>query len=65
MMRSMQAVARGFAAAAPAGARGLATKSHFPFIDKVPFEGPTSLNPLAFKHYKADEKIMGRVRTHS
>jgi hypothetical protein len=46
---------RGFASKAAAG-------EHFPGISKIKYEGPGSLNPLAFKHYKADEKILGKVR---
>lgn len=30
-------------------------------IGKIPFEGPKSFNPLAFKHYKPDEVVAGRV----
>jgi hypothetical protein len=26
----------------------------FPEIGKIPYEGPSSKNPLAFKHYDAD-----------
>eukprot|EP00930_Biecheleria_cincta_P069762 TRINITY_DN57467_c0_g1_i1.p1 TRINITY_DN57467_c0_g1~~TRINITY_DN57467_c0_g1_i1.p1 ORF type:complete len:471 (-),score=92.33 TRINITY_DN57467_c0_g1_i1:41-1390(-) len=33
---------------------------YFPGIPKIPFEGPESTNPLAFKHYKPDEVIMGK-----
>src|SRR3989304_3459371 len=29
----------------------------FPEIDRIPFEGPRSSNPLAFRHYNADEKV--------
>ncbi len=29
----------------------------FPGIDKIKYEGPESKNPLAFKHYNADEKV--------
>jgi len=32
----------------------------FPGIPKIPFEGPDSTNPLAFKYYKPDEVIMGK-----
>merc|ERR1711957_318322 len=33
---------------------------YFPTVKKIPFEGPDSTNPLAFKHYNADEVIMGK-----
>ena len=33
----------------------------FPEIDKIPFEGPKSKNPLAFKHYNADEVVEGKT----
>jgi hypothetical protein len=65
-MRSMQtlaaAAARSTSAAIPVGARGLATKAeHFPGIDKIKYEGEKSMNPLAFKHYRPDEKVLGKV----
>jgi xylose isomerase len=33
----------------------------FPDIPKIQYEGPKSKNPLAFKHYKADEVVAGRT----
>ncbi|MHC4881863.1 MAG: xylose isomerase [Planctomycetota bacterium] len=33
----------------------------FPKIKKIKYEGPESRNPLAFKHYKANQKIMGKT----
>ncbi|MFZ9034342.1 MAG: hypothetical protein ACO21J_10375 [Anaerohalosphaeraceae bacterium] len=33
----------------------------FPKIKNIKFEGPDSKNPLAFKHYKANQKIMGKT----
>ncbi len=37
----------------------------FPEINKIPFEGPKSTNPLAFRHYNADEQVEGRsMRDH-
>jgi len=39
--------------------------SAFPEIGKIPFEGPKSKNPLAFRHYNADELVEGRsMRDH-
>lgn len=32
----------------------------FPGIKKIAYEGPKSKNPLAFKHYNADEVVEGR-----
>ena len=32
----------------------------FPDVQKIQFEGPSSKNPLAFKHYNADEQIGGK-----
>ena len=29
----------------------------FPEINKIQYEGPDSKNPLAFKHYNADELV--------
>ncbi|MCC6492933.1 MAG: xylose isomerase [Pirellulales bacterium] len=37
----------------------------FPEITRIPFEGPQSKNPLAFRHYNADELVEGRtMRDH-
>jgi xylose isomerase len=33
----------------------------FPQVSKIKYEGPDSKNPLAFKHYKAKQKIMGKT----
>lgn len=39
--------------------------SYFAEIPKIPFEGPKSRNPLAFRHYNADEVVEGRtMRDH-
>ncbi|QGJ71983.1 Xylose isomerase [Planctomycetales bacterium 10988] len=35
--------------------------SAFPEIERIPYEGPESKNPLAFKHYKEDEVIAGKT----
>lgn len=32
----------------------------FEGINKVPFEGPSSVNPMAFRHYNPDEIVMGK-----
>lgn len=29
-------------------------------VDKIPFEGPDSTNPLAFRHYNPDEIVLGK-----
>ncbi len=34
--------------------------SYFPEVQKIPFEGPQSKNPLAFRHYDPDEMVEGR-----
>lgn len=40
-------------------------KPAFPDITHIPFEGPQSKNPLAFKHYNADERVAGKtLRDH-
>ena len=40
-------------------------KTAFPNIEQIPFEGPRSKNPLAFKHYNADEIVAGKtMRDH-
>ena len=33
----------------------------FPEISKIPYEGATSKNPLAFKHYNATEVVEGKT----
>ncbi len=33
----------------------------FPEIDRIRFEGPDSTNPLAFRHYDADEVVEGKT----
>ena len=40
-------------------------KSAFPAISKIKYEGASSKNPLAFKHYNADEIVAGKtMRDH-
>ncbi len=40
-------------------------KTAFPDVEKIQFEGPKSKNPLAFKHYNADEIVAGKtMREH-
>ncbi len=40
-------------------------KSAFPKISHIAYEGPRSRNPLAFKHYRAEELVDGRtMRDH-
>jgi xylose isomerase len=36
------------------------SKEFFSGVSKIPYEGPTSKNPLAFKHYNAEEVIDGK-----
>jgi hypothetical protein len=44
---------------------GDASVDYFPEVTKVPFEGPQSRNPLAFRHYNADEVVEGKtLRDH-
>jgi xylose isomerase len=39
--------------------------SHFPAIPCIPFEGPRSRNPLAFRHYNPDERVENKpMRDH-
>ena len=39
--------------------------SAFPDVSAIPFEGPASKNPLAFRHYDADELVEGKtMREH-
>ncbi|NLY02808.1 MAG: xylose isomerase [Rhodopirellula sp.] len=35
--------------------------NQFPDIRKIQYEGPDSKNPLAFRHYKADEQVEGKA----
>ncbi len=37
------------------------SRSHFPRIKTIAYEGPQSANPLAFRHYNPDEVIDGRT----
>ena len=32
----------------------------FPNVSTIPFEGPASRNPLAFRHYNPDELVEGK-----
>jgi len=32
----------------------------FPNVKKIPYKGPTSMDPLTFKHYNPDEVILGK-----
>ena len=34
--------------------------AYFPEIPQIPFEGPQTKNPLAFRHYNADEIVEGK-----
>jgi len=34
---------------------------YFPNVKQVKFEGPDSKNPFAFKHYNAQEKVLGKT----
>ena len=45
----------------PAGISLGMTTSAFPKISSIKYEGPKSKNPLAFKHYNADQKIEGKT----
>jgi xylose isomerase len=39
--------------------------SFFPDVPKIKYEGPTARNPLAFRHYDADEVVEGKpMREH-
>ena len=33
---------------------------HFPNIPVIPYEGPASTNPLAFKFYNPDQIVFGK-----
>ena len=34
--------------------------SYFPDVSKVAYDGPTSKNPLAFRHYNPTEVVAGK-----
>ena len=36
------------------------SREFFPGISKIQYEGPSSKNPLAFKHYNPDELVEGK-----
>jgi len=38
--------------------------SYFPDVEKINYEGPGSKNPLAFKHYNAEEVVDGKTMYH-
>ena len=39
--------------------------SFFPDVQKIRYEGPTSTDPLSFRHYNADEVVEGKkMRDH-
>ncbi|MBP7950279.1 MAG: xylose isomerase [Verrucomicrobiales bacterium] len=38
----------------------MSKEEFFPDISKIKFEGPKSRNPLAFRHYNAEEKVAGK-----
>mmetsp|Transcript_34494 Transcript_34494/g.61032 ORF Transcript_34494/g.61032 Transcript_34494/m.61032 type:complete len:457 (-) Transcript_34494:117-1487(-) len=38
-----------------------ARTEYFPGVSKIKYEGPESLNPLAFKYYNEDEVLMGKT----
>ena len=41
------------------------TRAHFPKIKSIAFEGTSSRNPLAFRHYNPDEVVDGKtMRDH-
>lgn len=35
-------------------------QTYFDQLDRVRYEGPTSANPLAFRHYNPDELVLGK-----
>jgi xylose isomerase len=35
--------------------------AHFPDVSEIQYEGPESKNPLAFRHYNADEVVEGKT----
>ncbi|MCY4127975.1 MAG: xylose isomerase [Gammaproteobacteria bacterium] len=35
--------------------------SFFPSVEKISYEGPESSNPLAFRYYDADRKVLGKT----
>jgi xylose isomerase len=45
--------------------KGSTTKEYFPGIEKIPFEGKESDNPLAFKYYNPEQVVAGKsMREH-
>jgi xylose isomerase len=60
----------GFIVAKPIPSTGALSRSgynmdYFPEIKRIPFEGPKSRNPLAFRHYNPDEIVEGKtLRDH-
>lgn len=38
----------------------MATKEYFPTVGKIPYEGPQSYNPMAFRYYDAERVVLGK-----
>lgn len=38
----------------------MAANEYFPDVPQISYEGPSSTNPLAFRHYNAEEMVAGR-----
>ena len=36
-------------------------REYFPEIGKIPYEGPDSKNPLAFKYYDENQEVAGKT----
>ena len=60
-MTSFAPASKDSAGAAPAlPAPGSGTQ-YFPTVKPIKYEGPTSINPLAFRYYNAEQKVLGKV----
>jgi xylose isomerase len=38
----------------------MASKDFFPGVSKIEYKGPTSKDPLSFRHYNAEEVLLGK-----
>ena len=60
-MTSFAPASKDCAGAAPALPAAGSGTQYFPTVKPIKYEGPTSLNPLSFRYYNAEQKVLGKV----
>lgn len=60
-MTSFAPASKDSAGAAPALPAAGSGTQYFPTVKPIKYEGPTSLNPLAFRYYNAEQKVLGKT----